>query len=133
MQLPGNRHDSKGLYEFLNIAFSTHLVGDNAYWPNCKLRAELEKHDVKVTAATRSNWDIENTAEEKNLLKKRFHVERYISLFDSQFNGTRTLNRSSAHYHVRRMVKAVAYNLSRYLNEQNSFPKESIQHLRLAS
>lgn len=137
LQVPGNRHDSKGLYEFLKNSFATHLIGDNACWPNDKLRCELKEHNVEVTANVRSNWHITNSKDDDHLFRHRFRVERFISLFDSQFHATKTLNRSSLHYRVRRIIKAVAYNLSRYLNELNFFQKNQssifISHHEISS
>ena len=130
--MPGNRHDVQGLYGLLKTTFRGHLVGDNAYWPKATKRETLARRGITVTAATRSNWKVHNTAEEKALLKHG-KVERRIGLFDQQFNAGRTLCRSRRHYEARRWAKVFSHNLSRHLNRKLRRPTESVAHFRLAA
>lgn len=89
-QLPGNRHDIQGLYALLKTSFQGHLLGDNAYWPKACKRAQLAEKGVTVTAATRSNWKVQNTPAEKALLRKhRGKVERRVGLLNQQFCANR--------------------------------------------
>ncbi len=134
LQVPGNRHDVQGLYGLLKTTFHGHLLGDNAYWPKATRREALVRHGITVTAATRSNWKVRNTAEDKALLKQwRGKVERRIGLFDSQFNAGRTLCRSRRHYEARRWAKVLSHNLSRHLNRKLRRPAESVAHFWLAA
>lgn len=132
-QTPGNRHDVNGLYALLRDSFAGHLVGDNAYWPKEQKRMALAEHGVTITAATRSNWTIEQTAWEKALLKQRGEIERFLALFNRQFHADRTLNRSRRHYLARRWAKAAAHNAARLLNHRLHLPKEAYQHFHLAA
>jgi len=134
LQVPGNRHDVQGLYGLLKTTFRGHLVGDNAYWPKATKRETLARRGITVTAATRSNWKVQNTAEEKTLLRQwRGKVERRIGLFDQQFYAGRTLCRSRRHYEARRWFKVLSHNLSRHLNRKLRRPAESVAHFRLAA
>jgi hypothetical protein len=134
LQVPGNRHDVQGLYGLMRMTFRGHLLGDNAYWPRATKREAAARQGITVTAATRSNWKVRNTAEEKRLLRQwRGKVERRIGLFDSQFNAGRTLCRSRRHYEARRWCKVLSHNLSRHLNPKLGRPPESVAHFRLAA
>jgi hypothetical protein len=134
LQVPGNRHDVQGLYGLMRTTFHGHLVGDNAYWPKAAKREALARRGIPVTAATRSNWKIENTAEEKARLKQwRGKVERRIGLFDRPFNAGRTLCRSRRHYEARRWTKVLSHNLSRHVNRKLRRPRESVAHFHLAA
>jgi hypothetical protein len=134
LQVPGNRHDVQGLYGLLKTTFHGHLLGDNAYWPKAAKREALARKGITVTAATRSNWKVRNTAEETALLKQwRGKVERRIGLFDAQFYAGRTLCRSPRHYEARRWFKVLSHNLSRHLNCKLRRPRESVAHFRLAA
>jgi hypothetical protein len=132
-QIPGNRHDVQGLYSMLKSEFQGHLVGDNAYWPSHRRRRELAEKHITVTAATRSNWKIKLSANERALLKKRFPIERRIGLFNEQFHAERTLSRSRRHYEARRCSKALAHNVTRYMNYQSNLSFESVAHYRLSA
>lgn len=134
LQVPGNRHDSQGLYALLHTTFRGHLLGDNAYWPRADQREALASQGITVAAATRSNWKVRNTPQDEALLKKwRGSVERRIGLFDRQFNAPRTLCRSRRHYEARRWAKVLSHNLSRHLNGKLRRPPESVAHFRLAA
>lgn len=134
LQVPGNRHDVQGLYGLLKTTFRGRLLGDNAYWPKAAKREALTRKGITVTAAARSNWKVQNTAEEKTLLKQwRGKVERRIGLFDRQFNAGRTLCRSRRHYEARRWFKVLSHNLSRYVNRKLRRPRESVSHFQLAA
>jgi hypothetical protein len=96
--------------------------------------AALARKGIAVTAAARSNWKVQNTGEEKTLLRRwRGKVERRIGLFDSQFHAGRTLCRSRRHYEARRWAKVFSHNLSRHLNRKLRRPRESVTHFRLAA
>jgi hypothetical protein len=134
LQVPGNRHDVQGLYGLLKTTFHGHLLGDNAYWPKAAKREALARQGLTVTAAARSNWKVQNTAQEKALLKQwRGKVERRIGLFDAQFHAGRTLCRSPRHYEARRWAKVLSHNLSRHLNRKLRRPAESVAHFGLAA
>jgi hypothetical protein len=122
------------LYALLKTSFEGHLLGDNAYWPNKKKRERLERKNVRVTAASRSNWKFQYPASvEKRLRKHRGGVERRIGLFDKQFHAGRTLCRSAKHYHARRWTKALAHNTSRHINADLDLSKESVAHFNRAA
>jgi len=134
LQVPGNRHDVQGLYGLLKTAFRGHLLGEAAYWPRATEREALARRGVAVTAATRSNWTVQNSAEEDALLKQwRGQVERRIGLFDQQFHADRTRCRSRRHYEARRWTKVLSHNLSRHINPKLCRPPESLAHFRLAA
>lgn len=133
VQIAGNRHDVNGLYALLHDSFTGHLIGDNAYWPKAEKRGKLSHNGITITARTRDNWTMENTPEEKELLKQRGKIERFIGLFDRQFHAARTLNRSRRHYFARRWCKAAAHNASRLLNHRLELPVESCQHFHMAA
>jgi hypothetical protein len=134
LRLPGHRHDIQGLYALLKTSFRGHLLGDNAFWPKTAKRAQLADKGITVTAATRSNWTVQNTAAEKAQLKKwRGKVERRIALLNQQFSADRTLCRSRRHYEARRWAKAMSHNLSRHLNHKLCRPPESLAHFRLVA
>ncbi len=133
-QIPGNRHDVQGLYALLKTTFEGHLLGDNAYWPKREKRAALERRNIRVTAASRSNWQYQHAQPvAESLRRHRSRIERRIGLFDRQFHAQNTLNRSRRHYEARRWTKALAHNLSRHVNHANGWPQESLAHYRLAS
>jgi len=134
LQVPGNRHDSQGLYGLLRTTFRGHLLGDNAYWPKPLKRESLAHRGITVAAATRADWKVRNTPQDQALLNRwRGSVERRIGLFDRQFNALRTLCRSRRHYEARRWTKALSHNLSRHLNGKLRRPLESVAHFRLAA
>jgi hypothetical protein len=133
-QIPGNRHDSQGLYALLKTTFTGALIADNAYWPNSHKCAQLEQQGIRVTAATRSNWKFQHPPKIKKLLKThRPKIERRIGLYDRQFHAQQTLCRSRQHYEARRWIKALAHNISRRINAQAHLPKESVAHFRRAA
>lgn len=134
LQVPGNRHDSQGLYGLLRTTFQGHLLGDNAYWPKADKRDALTRQGITVAATTRKNWKVKNTPEDEALLKQwRGSVERRIGLFDRQFHAMRTLCRSRRHYEARRWTKVLSHNLSRYVNGKLHRTRESVAHFRLAA
>jgi len=134
LQLEGNRHDVQGLYAFLETSFRGCLLADNGYWPNSDKRAELESNGITVIACTKSNQKYRHTTKNAALLKKhRPHIERFISLFDQQFNATRTQCRNFKNYVARRWSKAMAHNASRFINIENEWSKNSVAHLRKVS
>jgi IS5 family transposase len=135
VQVPGNRHDTQGLYALLRSNFQGRLLADNGYWPRQEKREALLKKGIQVTAAARTNGkNAVNTPEEKTLLKKhRSRIERYISLFNQQFHAERTLCRSEKHYRARRWAKALAYNASRHINKALGRPLEALVRMRAAA
>ncbi len=134
VQVPGNRHDTQGLYALLETAFRGALLADNGYWSNAEKRAELAAHGITVLACTRGNQKFRHQPEDAALLKKhRPHAERFIGLFDMQFKAARTLNRNVKNYMARRWCKALAHNASRYVNRQHGWAGESVAHLRRVS
>ena len=134
LQMPGNRHDSQGLYALLRTTFQGHLLGDNAYWPRADKREALARKGITVAATTRKGWKVKNTPEDEALLEQwRGSIERCIGLFDLQFHAPRTLCRSRHHYEARRWTKALSHNLSRNLNRRLRRPPESMMHFRLAA
>ncbi|MDR0362803.1 MAG: hypothetical protein LBJ46_09000 [Planctomycetota bacterium] len=134
LQLEGNRHDVQGLYPFLETSIRGCLPADNGYWPKQDKRVELEEHDMTVIACTRSNQKYRYTQSDADLSKKhRPHVERFIGLFDQQFNAARTRCRSFRNYIARRWTKALAHNALRYINKENDWTINSGAHLRKVS
>ena len=135
VQIPGNRHDTQGLYALLRGTFQGCLLADNGYWPRQEKREALLQKGVQVIAAARSNGKkAVNTPEEKKLLKKwRGRVERRIGLFDTQFHAGRTLCRSKKHYRARRWAKALAHNGSRHINQALGRPVEVLAWMRAAA
>jgi hypothetical protein len=132
-QMPGNRHDVMGLYDLLTTTFTGHLIGDSGYWPKPKPRAALAAKGITITAATCKAWHYQNPPEVAKLIDKhRQPVERNVGLFDQQFHAGRTFCRSLKHYCARRWTKALAHNLSRYLNSKHKWPRESLIHFRIA-
>ena len=132
-QMPGNRHDVMGLYDLLNTTFSGHLIGDSCYWPKAKRRAALADKGITITAATCKAWHYQNPPDVSELINKhRQPVERLVALFNHQFHAGRTRCRSPKHYYARRWTKALAHNLSRYMNSVHTWPLESVAHFRLA-
>jgi len=133
-QVGGNRHDVQGLYALLESSFEGLLVGDGGYWPKIAPRKALAAKGIQVIAATCANWHFQNPPEIAELINKhRRPIERVIGLFDQQFNAAKTLCRSPKHYHARRWTKALAHNVSRYINAKNTWPIESTAHFRAAS
>jgi len=132
LQVPGNRHDTQGLYALLQSTFKGCLLTDNGYWPSAKKRQALEQKGIRVIAQERSHpRKATNTAEEKALLKQwRDQVERRISLFDAQFHAQRTLCRSERHYRARRWAKVLSHNASRYVNAVLGRPLEALASIR---
>jgi len=135
IQVPGNRHDTQGLYALLSTSFAGCLLADNGYWPNPKKREALLENGVQVIAAARSNGKkAVNTPEEKKLLKEwRGRVERRIGLFDKQFHAGRTLCRSEKHYRARRWAKVLTHNASRHINAVLGRPLEVLAPMRAAA
>jgi hypothetical protein len=67
---------------------------------------ELEEHGITIIACTRSNEKYRHAPSDAALLKKhRPYVERFIDLFNQQFNATRTLCRNFRDYVARRWTK----------------------------
>lgn len=131
VQIPGNRHDVQGLYELLHTTFRGHLLGDNAYWPQEKKDRALIRHGIQMTADTRDGFKFQYPPEFRAELKReRAHIERRISLFNTQFHAGKTLNRSEHHYRARRWTKALAHNLTREINGDLGMPLESIACFR---
>jgi len=123
-----------GLYSLLETSFTGHLIGDNAYWPKRDKRKALEEKGITVTAATRDDWHIRNSPQVASRISKvRYVIERRIHLFNEQFHAHRTLCRSRKHYLARRWTKAVAYNVTRYINSKNNWNYESVIHFQIAS
>ena len=135
VQIPGNRHDTQGLYALLRSTFQGCLLADNGYWPRKEKREELLKKNIQVVAAARTNGTkAVNTPEEKKLLKKwRVRVERHVGLFDTQFHANRTLCRSEKHYRARRWAKVLAHNASRHINAALGRPLEVLARMRAAA
>jgi hypothetical protein len=132
-QMPGNRHDVIGLYDLLTTAFTGHLIGDSGYWPKPKPRAALEARGITVTAGTCKAWHYQNPPEIAELIDNhRRPVERIIGLYNQHFHAGTTRCRSPKHYHARRWTKALAHDLSLYINYTNHWPLESLVHFRLA-
>ena len=127
LQLPGNRHDVNGLYALLNTSFQGTLLGDSAYWPNKKKRAQLAQQGIVIHAEKHKNW-IHCEETWPNQRRTRDQVERRIALFNAQFHANRTLNRSRRHYSARRWTKALAHNCSRSLNQELHYSLESMSH-----
>lgn len=129
-QIAGNRHDVNGLYALLNTDFKGRLVGDAGYLPKQEKREELERKEIRIVAAKRKNMKKKQSKEDRQLLSERFHIERRISLFDSQFHADKTRCRSEKHYRARRWMKALAHNLSRHINGRYNLPFESVAHFK---
>lgn len=133
-QVPGHRHDTQGLYALLKTSFHGSLLGDNAYWPRPEKRTALERHEIYVTAATRSNWTYRHPpCIEAQLRQHRPPVERRIGKFNAQFHAHRTLCRSRKHYEARRWTKALAHNTSRHVNATLDRPEETYLHFHSAA
>jgi hypothetical protein len=133
-QVAGHRHDVQGLYALLETSFSGTLLGDTAYWPRPDKRQELARHGIQVFADTDRRWRFQHTPQVAALIDEyRHRIERWTSLFNQQFHADRTLCRSVKHYVARRWTKALAYDVSRYINAANRWPLESVQHFHLAS
>lgn len=134
VQLPGNRHDVQALYALLRTEFRGRLFADNAYTPGAKLDRQLQAREVFVVAQTRK--DSRRPLPRRTRLfvhAQRCRVERRIGLFDRQFHAERTLCRSARHYCARRWFKALAHNLSRYMNPQLRYAPERMLHFRIAA
>ena len=122
------------MYSFLDTSFRGCLLADNGYWPKDDKRIALEEHGITIVACTRSNQKYRYSQGDAVLLKKhRPHVERFIALFDQQFNATRIRCRSFKNYVTRRWTKALAHNASRFINKENQWPINSVAHLRKVS
>jgi hypothetical protein len=133
-QIAGHRHDVQGLYALLNTSFSGTLLGDTAYWPRPAKREELTGHGIQVLADTDPRWHFKHPPEVAALIDTyRHRIERWTSLFNQQFHADRTLCRSVKHYVARRWTKALAHDVSRYINAAHHWRLESVQHFRLAS
>jgi len=133
-QVPGNRHDVQGLYTLLRTTFHGLLFSDNAYTPGAKLDAQLRAREIVVIAQPRKNSRQPLPRRTRIFVHaKRSHVERRISLFDKQFNAGRTLCRSARYHCTRRWFKALAHNLSRYINPKLRYAAERMLHYRSAA
>ena len=122
-----------GLYDLLTTAFAGHLIGDSGYWPKAKPRAALAAKGITIDAATCPKWTFQNPPKTAELINShRRPVERIIGLYNQQFHAGTTRCRSPKHYHARRWTKALAHNLSLYINYTNNWPLESLVHFRLA-
>ena len=134
LQMPGNRHDVQGLYALMKTSFTGTLLADSAYWPKERKREKLEEKGIKVLAQTRSNWRFRHPKRISSLIEKeRSQIDRRIGLFNAQFNAGRTLCRSPKHHEARRVAKALAHNISRRINKQHRFRKESVAHFHLVA
>jgi len=121
-------------HALLQTSFKGLLLADNAYWPTEEKRAELKSNGIRVVAETRSNWEFQYKPEDAEWLREtRGRVERYIGLFDAQFNAEKTRCRSAKHYLARRWIKVLSHNCSRHINQKRDLPKESVAHFRLAA
>jgi len=131
-QMPGNRYDVQGLYALLKTSFSGQLVADSAYWPRGEMRERLAVRGIYVTAETHSNWRFQYPAAVAGAIKRwRSEIERWISLFNRQFYADKTLCRSVKHYLARRWMKALSFNVARWINKKKGLPKESFLHFHL--
>jgi len=134
VQLPGNRHDVNGVYALLKTAFKGTLIGDSAYQPNPTQRLKLNQQGIWVYAIPKSNARLPLAPVLVEWLHQcRAPIERRIGLFDEQFNAHRTLNRTKKHYLARRLTKALAHNISRYINVKHDRPMERVAYLRYAA
>lgn len=133
-QIPGNRHDSRGLYELLRTSFCGLLLTDNAYTPGRKLDQELRHHNIVVVAQTRKDARCPLPRRTRTFVNcHRRPIERRISLFCQQMHAARTLCRCARHYRARRWAKALTHNLSRYANPKLYRAAETLLHFRLAA
>lgn len=133
-QLPGNRHDVQGLYALLKTSFTGTLLGDTAYWPRPDKREQLCCKGIEVLAVPYPQDSYRHPPELAALIDaSRHRVDRLIALLNQQFHAHRTLCRSPKHYRARRWTKALAHNVSRYINGTHHWPGESVQHFRLAA
>ena len=133
-QLPGNRHDSRGLYELLKTNFRGRLLADNAYSPGDKLDDKLRGHAIFVVAQTRKDARRPLPPRTRTFVHRtRRPVERRISLFCNQMQAGRTACRCARHYRARRWAKALTHNLSRYVSPQLHCSPESLLHFRAAA
>jgi hypothetical protein len=133
-QMPGNRHDVQGLYALLKTSFTGTLLGDTAYWPRPKKRDALRAKGIEVVAVPYPQDRYRHPPKVAALLDANRHrIERLTSLFNQQFHAHRTLCRSLKHYCARRWTKALAHNVSRFINSRHKRPVESVQHFRLAA
>lgn len=131
-EVPGNRHDVQGLYGLLRTSFRGLLVGDNAYWPKHEKRKQLSASGIHVLARARSNQHFQYPAAVRARIKRHCSdLDRWISLFNKEFHGDRTLCRSRRHYLARRCTKAFAFNAARKINEALALPRESFVHFHL--
>jgi Transposase DDE domain len=132
-QMPGNRHDVIGLYDLLTTTFTGHLIADSGYWPKPKPRAALAARGITIDAATCKAWHYQNPPHVTKLINEhRQPVERIVGLFNQQFHANRTLCRSPRHYRARRWTKALAHNMSRYINFIHQWQRESLAHFPIA-
>ncbi len=133
-QLAGNRHDVQGVYALLKTDFCGLLMGDTAYWPRPSERKKLAEKGIEVLASTDPRWGFQNPPEVAAWINRHRHcLDRWISLFNQQFHANRTLCRNPRHHDARRWTKALAFNAARYINMIHGWPKESVQHFRLAA
>ena len=133
-QVPGNRHDVKGLYALLYTSFRGRLLGDNASTPGHSLDRELREQRIEVVAMTRKDSRQPLPSHTRAFVKlNRGRVERRISLFNQQLHANRTLCRSARHYRARRWFKALSHDVSRYLNPKLRRAPESMLHFRIAA
>ena len=132
--VPGNRHDVNGLYALLHTSFKGALLGDSAYQPNPTMNARLHAHGIRAHAEQKANAKEPRPEYLRQWLHvRRSPIERRIALFDAQFAGGRTRNRSARHFLARRWTKALAHNYSRHINRANHLPVESVRHFHAAA
>jgi hypothetical protein len=134
LQLPGQRHDVNGAYTLLTTAFTGVLYADNAYTPRPSKRAELQARGIHICAVPKKNAKLPLApCLDKYLRKRRGAIERFIALFDKQFNAAKTLNRSLRHYLARRAFKKLSHNCSRVANVALQRPLHSVAHFHAAA
>jgi len=133
-EAPGNRHDVQGLYGLIKTSFRGLLVGDNAYWPRREKREGLEASGIYILAGTRSDQHFRHPHALAACIKRRCSdLDRWISLFNNEFHGDRTLCRNPRHYLARRCTKAFAFNAARRINQALALPRESFMHFHLVA
>jgi hypothetical protein len=134
IQLAGQRHDVHGAYALLTLSFAGVFYADNAYTPRASKREELVARGIYVCAVPKKNAKLPLApCLNKYLRKRRGTVERFIALYDKQFNAGRTLNRSERHYRARRMFKMLSHNCTRVANAALERSIHSVAHFHAAA
>ena len=134
IQLPGNRHDVHGAYALLKTAFTGVFYADNAYTPNAVKREELHARGIKICAVPKQNALMPLApCLDAYLRKRRGAIERFIALYNQQFNAGRTLNRCARHYLARRAFKLLSHNCSRITNKALNRSIHSVAHFHAAA